>query len=83
MKELNPKSPVQFREEEEIRRVLAGEDMPLAPRGITLHPEGESGGARHQLPRTRNLRADQGAGWRLEDPALAHVEPTCEEACGQ
>ena len=31
MEELNPKSPDQFREEEEIRRFLAGEDADAAP----------------------------------------------------
>ena len=30
MEELNPKSAAQFREEEEIRRFLAGEDVPFA-----------------------------------------------------
>lgn len=33
MEEFNPKSPAQFREEEEIRRFLAGEDPPSAPPG--------------------------------------------------
>lgn len=33
MEEFNPKSPAQFREEEEVRRFLAGEDPPSVPPG--------------------------------------------------
>jgi mono/diheme cytochrome c family protein len=37
MEELNPKSPDQFREEEEIRRFLAGEDPAPAPPAAAPH----------------------------------------------
>ena len=37
MEDLNPKSPEQFREEEEMRRFLAGEDVPSAPPEPTSH----------------------------------------------